>query len=220
MKIENLKIRIDELISLADLVLQTRKDSDFGSYVSSERFNEFRSASLSFLKNTFNETHPFYKEFEERARGANPYSVEEGRGILKAAKSEIFGGWIFTIKGLISSEIFSDFLEMSEYLLKENWKDAAAVMTGGVLEEHLRQLCIKHGISIDINKNGKMIPKKAESLNTDLSSAGVYNILDQKNVTAWLDLRNKAAHAKYLEYSKEQVEIMYSGILNFISRTI
>jgi len=104
-----------------------------------------------------------------------------GRGILKAVKQEIDGGWIFTVKGIVSSEIFSDFLEMAEHLLNEGYKDAAAVMIGSVLEEHLRQLCNTNSIEVAILKGGKLIPKKADLLNSDLASKNIYNLLDQKN---------------------------------------
>jgi len=219
MKIEDIKRRVDELITIAGQVLNTKRGSDFASYVSSEQFNEFRSASLSFLRNTFGIDHPFYVEFNKQAKATSPSDTEEGRGILKAAKQEIDGGWLFTVKGLISAEIFSDFLEMAEYLLKEGYKDPAAVMTGSVLEEHVRQLCVRNSIPIETIKDGKPIPKKADLMNSELASASIYNKLDQKSITSWLDLRNKAAHGQYSEYTKEQVELMYQGVTNFISRT-
>lgn len=213
MKTEDIKKRVDELITTAEQVLNTK-------LVSYEQFYEFRVATLSFLRNTFGTDHTFYVEFNENVTVAYPYdNTEVGRGILKAVKQEIDGGWLFTVKGLISAEIFSDFLEMAEYLLKEGYKDPAAVMTGSVLEEHIRQLCLRNSIPIETIKDGKPNPKKADSMNSELASASVYNKLDQKNITAWLDLRNKAAHGLYLEYTKEQVEIMYLGVTNFISRT-
>ena len=52
-----------------------------------------------------------------------------------------------------------------------------------------------------------------------LHRGGVYSKLDQKNVTAWLDLRNKAAHGKYAEYQIEQVALMLDGVRNFVTRT-
>ena len=107
---------------------------------------------------------------------------------------------------------------MAQHLLDEKYKDAAAVMIGSVLEEHLRQLCNKNEISIDITKSGTLIPKKAELLNAEICSAGVYNKLDQKNVTVWLDLRNKAAHGKYSEYSQAQVEFIVQAIVEFMAR--
>ncbi|SKC42519.1 HEPN domain-containing protein [Ohtaekwangia koreensis] len=219
MKIEDIKKRVDELITIAGQVLNTKRSSDFGSHVSSEQFNEFRAASLSFLKSTFGTDHPFYAEFNKQAKKASPYDTEEGRGILKAVKREIDGGWLSTVKGLISAEIFSDFLEMAEYLLKESYKDPAAVMIGSVLEEHIRQLCLRNSIAIETIKDGKPNPKKADLMNSELASASIYNKLDQKSITSWLDLRNKAAHGQYSEYTKEQVELMYQGVTNFISRT-
>ncbi|MGZ5243856.1 MAG: hypothetical protein ACXWEY_11920 [Bacteroidia bacterium] len=134
---------------------------------------------------------------EARVRQSYPSDTQRGRGILTAIKSEIDGGWLNSIKGLISAEIFSDFIEMSQHLIEEGYKDPAAVMIGSVLEEHLRQLAQKNGISVVNIKDNKPIPKKANLLNAELAQASIYNKLDQKNVTAWLDLRNKAAHGKY-----------------------
>ena len=218
MEIEKIKIRVNELIQLAEQVLATKKTSGIGSFVSPELFHEFRSSTLSFFKNVFGEDHPFYKEFNENVNNG-PYQTEEGRGILKAAKREIDGGWLFTVKGIVSAEIFSDFLEMAGYLLDEHYKDAAAVMIGSTLEEHLRQLCAKNSIPVEIPIQGKPKVKKAEMLNSELVGKSVYNKLDQKSVTSWLDLRNKAAHGKYSEYKEKQVKLMYQGVLNFISRT-
>jgi hypothetical protein len=55
-------------------------------------------------------------------------------------------------------------------------------------------------------------------MNADLSSVGAYNKLDQKNVTAWLDLRNKAAHGRYPEYTADQVANMLLGVTEFTAR--
>ncbi|MFZ0592306.1 MAG: hypothetical protein WAM39_17735, partial [Bryobacteraceae bacterium] len=95
---------------------------------------------------------------------------------------------------LVHADVFSDFLEMADHLLEQGYKDAAAVIVGSVLEEHLRKLCQKHGLGTTINSGA---PKKADLINADLAGAMVYPKLDQKNVTAWLDVRNKAAHGKY-----------------------
>jgi len=107
---------------------------------------------------------------------------------------------------------------MSEHLLLNGYKDPAAVVTGSVLEEHLRQLCIKNEIEIVIENDGKIIPKKADHMNSDLAKAKVFNKLDQKSVTSWLDLRNKAAHGKYDEYTIDQVRLMHQSVTDFITR--
>jgi hypothetical protein len=136
-------------------------------------------------------------------------------GVLSALREAYSSGYSRRFAELVRAELFSDFLEMSEYLLTEGFKDPAAVIIGSVLEEHLRQLCAKH--SIDINALGGR-PKKADQLNADLASQGVYSKLDQKSVTGWLDLRNRAAHGKYNEYTREQVSILLASVQNFMTR--
>ncbi|RPJ77653.1 MAG: hypothetical protein EHM20_05740, partial [Alphaproteobacteria bacterium] len=76
-------------------------------------------------------------------------------GILQALKTDIEEGYLWSIKELIHADIFTDFLEMAKYLLEEGYKDPAAVLIGGVLEEHLRKLCLKNGIKIEIIKGGR-----------------------------------------------------------------
>ena len=180
----------------------------------------FRAASLSFIKNLYGETHPYFKDFNERVKEHAYFETENGINILAAIRNEVDNDWLVSIKQMVSAEIFSDFFEMSKYLLDQKYKDPAAVMIGSVLEEHLRLLCRNHSVPIDFqNNSGGTVPKKADTLNADLVKAGVYGILEQKNVTAWLDLRNRAAHGKYSEYTQEQVELMYQGVLNFLMTT-
>ena len=188
--------RLTQLIELADRTLKSVEPTSMIGSLNSELFYELRTSSLSFIINLYGEKHPYYKNFNEKVVHTDLYDTEKGKGILKSIKSELDGGWLFTFKGLVSAEIFSDFLEMAGYLLTEGYKDAAAIMIGSVLEEHLRQLCHKNSINIEEIKSGKPIPKKADLLNSELAGVTVYNKLDQKNVTALLDLRNKAAHGK------------------------
>jgi hypothetical protein len=212
--------RVAALISLADRTLATTKHpQSIGiSTVDRELFNELRTSSLSFIRSLYGENHIYYKDFDKYLLRWEPSETERARGILKAIKSEIDNGWLTSVKGLVSAEIFSDFLDMAEHLLSENYKDPAAVMIGSVLEEHLRQLCDKNGIATTETKNGKQVPKKADLLNADLAGQSIYNKLDQKSVTAWLDLRNKAAHGKYSEYNQSQVELMLQGVTEFMAR--
>lgn len=89
------------------------------------------------------------------------------------------------------------------------------MVVGSVLEEHVRKLSAKHGKGV-LKDDGT--PKKADSLNSELAGAAIYSRLDQKNVTAWLGLRNQAAHGKYAEYTKEQVALLLGNVRDFLSR--
>jgi hypothetical protein len=135
-------------------------------------------------------------------------------GVLPALRSAYASGYLTTVSELIHADLFSDFIEMAEYLLSEGYKDPAAVIIGSTLEEHLRQLCVRNGLPT--TAGGK--PKKADQLNADLANATVYSKLDLKSITSWLDLRNKAAHGKYSEYTKEQVQLVIQSIQDFMTR--
>ena len=208
--------RISYLLNLAE---ETSKTHTIGTpSVDCQKFSELFSASLSFIENLFGKNHPYYKQLTLiYAEGTGIYSVSCIKGVLNSIKTEIDNNWLDNVRVLISAEIFTDFLEMAEYLLQESYKDPAAVIVGSVLEEHLRKLCLKNNIPVEIIKSGKTVAKKADLLNSELTKSEIYNKLTQKNITAWLDLRNNAAHGKYNEYTKEQVTLMYQGVLNFVS---
>jgi hypothetical protein len=158
-------------------------------------------------------------EGQERFLAGGPLAIamwlEPVRGMLQALKSDYESGYLQSVVELVHADIFSDFLVMADYLLDQGYKDPAAVVTGSVLEAHLRKLCDKHGIS-RAKPDGR--PKKTETLNSELAAATVYTKLDQKSVTAWLDLRNNAAHGNYTGYTREQVAMMVQGVLNFAIR--
>jgi hypothetical protein len=212
--------RIQFLIDKGCKVLSSKKSYSIvaGEYVDNDAFADFRTSSLAFISQIFGNTSPNYLDFQSRVLHARPPDVEHGIGILRASKEELEGGWLITTKNLISAEIFSSYLEMAKYLLDEKFKDAAAVIIGSTLEQHLRKLAMNNGIELNMTKSDRLIPKNTELVNSELTKANIYNHLDQKNITGLLDLRNKAAHGHYDEYTQSQVEIMYQSVLDFMTR--
>jgi hypothetical protein len=217
MRLEDLVRRADELIAMGTAALGRSTMLTTGSTVPEGPFSEFAAASQSFLDRTFGQESAYSEQFKREVRYSIGSNLQHGVGILQGARGELAGGWIATTRGLISAEVFADFLEMAEHLLDEGYKDPAAVMIGGTLEEQVRQLATANGIPVEELKQSKMVARKADVLNADLAKS-VYGKLDQKNVTAWLDLRNKAAHAKYSEYNAEQVRTMLAAVREFIGR--
>jgi hypothetical protein len=135
-------------------------------------------------------------------------------GVAEGLLHDLRHGYTRSIEELLHSDVFADYLEMADHLLSNGYKDAAAVVSGSTLEAHLKQMASKHGVAIE--QNGK--PKKADLINSDLVKASAYSKLEQKNVTAWLGLRNSAAHGNYSDYESEQVALMNQGIKDFIVR--
>jgi hypothetical protein len=62
-------------------------------------------------------------------------------------------------------------------------------------------------------------PKKADPLNADLVKAGSYATIQQKSVTAWLSIRNAAAHGDQEKFSESEVRHMMAAIRDFVART-
>ncbi len=168
MKLDDLVKRVEEIIAMGDNALKAQDGIAMGSpYTKQKLFTEYRAAGLSFLVRTFGEgaTHP--TEFSNRVANSTFSSLESGQGVLNAARGELAGGWIATTRGLVTAEVFADFLEMGEHLLDEHYKDAAAVVIGGTLEEHLRQLAVANGVPVEELKQNKMVPRKADAINAD-----------------------------------------------------
>jgi hypothetical protein len=225
MNTQDLIKRIDKLIENGENVIKT-EHSEYSDLLGNLSFIDdglgvsFRAASLNFISRVYTSNNPFYLEFDTHVNGLEVDGIKQGISILKIISEEITNGWLISIKELVSSEIFSDFFEMGEYLLFQQYQDPAAVIFGSILEERLRQLANKNDVKLEIIKDEKVQYIKAEAINTELAKKEVYNKLDQKQITAWLDLRNKAAHGKYAEYNFDQVQNMKNGILEFISRSI
>jgi hypothetical protein len=152
----------------------------------------------------------------ERVRSTNEFEV---LGVVKALRDDYAAGYMKTFRQQINADLFSDFLEMAAYLLKEEQlKQPAAVLAGGVLEEHIRKLCELSGISCSASEDACAKPKRLDALNSELATTNVYGKNDQKQITVWCGIRNSAAHAHYDEFDERQVSAMIDGIRSFIAR--
>lgn len=201
---------------------QDNKKTIVPSIRGNETINNLITRIKAIIKRITGEDSEYYKRIEDifshYEKQYDHIKLEPLKGVLDALYQDLKAGYLKSFSELIHADIFSDYIEMAEYLLDEGYKDPAAVITGSTLEEHLRKLCIKNGIDIEIMPHGKLKPKKADGMNSDIANKDVYTKLEQKSVTAWLDLRNKAAHGKYSEYNENQVKQMIMGVRDFIIR--
>ncbi|WP_299228939.1 hypothetical protein [uncultured Psychroserpens sp.] len=217
---DKIKRDIDKLIEKGNLATKNNFTSGYEYYSELGFFSGFKSSSLSYVRRLLGENDTYYINLLETLNSNKLGNAEGAISILQSIKEAIDEDWLFNMKDIISAEIFSDFMEMAKYLLDEKYKDASAVMIGSVLEEHLRQLATKNNIELTfLDKKENPKPKKADLLNSEITKSGAYSPLDQKQVTAWLGIRNKAAHGEYDFYDQRQIEIMYQGVLDFMIRT-
>lgn len=204
MTTEDILKRIDELIGLGNAVLATRKPATQYSSASVDggKFRGFRSASLSFLERIFGASQTYYKEFIEHVKYSRPSYTEAGINILQAAKAEIEGGWLFTVEGQISAEIFADFIALAKEALDDN-KDVAAVLACAALEDALKRVAIKENLDVDDKDMSEVI--------NALKAKGVIKGAQAPIVQSYIKLRNKAFHAEWDKFDKESV----SSVIGF-----
>ena len=149
-----------------------------------------------------------YATFSERCGSAAPSCVETGIALLRSAKDGVENGALTNLESLVSADVFSDFLDMARHLHDGGYKDAAAVLAGSVLENGLRRVAAKRGLT-----GGDI-----KTLNDRLAQAGEYNRLTQKRVQVWNDIRNQAAHGNFDEYDTENVQEMLDGVASLLER--
>jgi hypothetical protein len=217
---EKVNNRFQELIDLGTNIKSTRRSGGGTSiadlpydFVDEELAHQWGINCLHILHKFFGNESDHYKRFDElfpkfSNSRSNFSAVKNILGILKAAKDDYENGYLFDTRALIEAEVFDDFLEQAEHLLNQGYFTAAAVIAGSVLEDGLRKLCLKNGITLSAKP-------KLDLMNADLAKAGVYNLLKQKQITALADLRNKAAHGLG-GFTKEDVEGMVKDVRRFM----
>lgn len=142
----------------------------------------------------------------------NIYAVV--RGALISAKQCLEDGLFFRMHDIAVSEVFSDFFEMADSMLKDGYHPAAAVaIVGAVLEDHLRKMCAKYPGDVDKKDNGDS--KALGALNEALGKVGAYNATKKQQVDVWTSLRNKADHGKFEEVTPEDASAMLKGVCEF-----
>ncbi len=135
--------------------------------------------------------------------------MKQALGILRSAKEDYEQGFLLDVRTLIEAEVFDDFLEQGAHLLDSGYFQPAAVVIGSVLEDGLRKLCARQGIELSTKP-------KLDTMNAALAKSGVYSKLTQKRVTALADIRNRAAHGEWDEFTHVDVETMLRDVRQFM----
>jgi hypothetical protein len=214
---EKLIERLNRLIELGERVLSTRHPPPPNvlaeDYVKDDPFYQWKAGSLSFLKNVFGEDSTHFQGFQESCKYASYTHALQGHSILKAAKEDLEGGYLKKLETLVSADIFTDFLEMAEYLVEQGYKDPAASLIGAVLENGLKRIARNHDIRVKSKED-------IGALNSKLADAQIYNRLMQKRIQVWNDIRNNADHGNFSEYNLDLVKEMLNGVKDFLSQNL
>lgn len=208
--------RLEELEAMADDV-SSKREFAFRSSRNGKVYHRLPEAAvrrwgtnvLSLLQRAFGEDSVHYRDFRTHYDSWTEWEsgFETCRAIFLAAKEDYEQGYLFDVRALVKAEVLDDAIEQATELLNAGYKDPACVVAGVALESAIKEICTREGIS-----HGKL-----DLMNTELRKAGIYNLAKQKQITAWADLRNKAAHGDWTAYDAADVKALIEGANRFIA---
>ncbi|MCA9902478.1 MAG: DUF4145 domain-containing protein [Anaerolineae bacterium] len=162
-----------------------------------------------------------YADLIKDVRAVGSAYPSELQGMIEGLKSDYENGMLRSIAEMIETNVVADYLTQAGQLLKDNKNGVhpygpAAVLAGAVLEDGLRRLCSRQTPPISTNKPGGH-PKTMGTLIDDLKNAGLFNELKAKQLRAWADIRNAAAHGRFEDFTRDDVERLIAGVQSFLA---
>jgi len=172
------------------------RDGEWYSWPPEDEYIRIRTQGLNLIRLSCGEGSEHYLQLRRLAedKGAAYASrfLHIVAGILEAALRDFEGDMLFDTELRVRAEVLDDFLSQAEHLAEQKLYVAATALGGAVLEDTLRKMCDRRGLSYPEITS-------IEPLNVLLVKADAYDKLLQKQVTAWADLRNKADHGRFEE---------------------
>lgn len=223
---KNIRKSFTELITSGNLIVEDSISEDNShSYIIEEHVASYKALII-------NSTSIVRIVLGNTARGIEIHSeiADLGRlirdvrtlvGILTALQYDYVNGYNLDLEEAILANVSSNYMSQAEALLGEgvagqNDHVPAAVLCGAVLENRLRGYCENHDPPLPTTKpNGDS--KTLGALIEELDKIKAFDKQTRKLLKAWSDIRNAAAHGKFDEFTREQVELMLLGVNGFLA---
>ena len=145
------------------------------------------------------------------------------RGVLVTMERDYRAGMSRTLDERVHAAILDDVIGQADRHLDAGECAAAAIVIGAALEQHLRQLAARLGVTFEIpDARGVLRAKPAQRLNDELRLTPAYPHAEWQQVQRWLQARERAASGKLARDEPETLEPdlrqMALGVRDFIRR--
>lgn len=166
-----------------------------------------------------NSTH--FQRLRDEIDKLKPRSCSRLIAYVKALDESYRAGIFDSVVQAIEAEVTTDYMTQAENLLTRAGSGQfahvpAAVLAGAVLEDKLRRLCLRQNPPISMRR-GNNQQKALNDFIDDLKRVGIYTEVKAKQLRAWADIRNAAAHGEFDKFSRADVELMLSGLQTFLA---
>ncbi len=136
-------------------------------------------------------------------------------GVVEGALDAWKMGLVFDLQAQVRTAVEGDLIGQADDLLEADYRRAAAVIAGAVLEERLRAIAPSWGVPVTGPK-GKALT--LEPLNVELCKAGAYDGIVQKKITHLGGIRNAAAHGGEFNVERQDVRRMIDDVTDLCDR--
>jgi hypothetical protein len=215
--------RFDSLIAEGRNILESAPPVESGSKKpDAEKLFEWRTKAATLLVRVSPKGHVHRQAAEGLAKlPVSHEALQEAVSMLRGIKDDLDKGFLDDLSSCIEAEIAADYMEQAQHLLAEGHRGKfdhvpAAVLAGAVLEKALHTLCGQQQPPISLKgPNGAFL--SLGPLVDALKKAEVFNEAKAKQLRAWADLRNLAAHGEFSQFKRGDVEHMIAGINGFLA---
>lgn len=150
-------------------------------------------------------------EIKTSPLSASPKLLQQVSILRSAVK--LVDSVIYSLDFSIRADLFDSELAAADELIKAGFLRAAGAMCGVVLEKHLAQVCLQHGL---------VMKKKSPTINDYnevLKNQSVVDLPTWRHIQLLGDIRNLCCHDRSTEPTKEQARDLIAGT-NKISKTV
>lgn len=185
---------------------------------------EAGSLARVLLHDTLGSNHPLSQELE-KAISKSEYTMLQSacKTVIRMHEEGMLKNPRLTIAGELENEILD--IAHTQLSAAETNRDSdqkmlqlaiAAFLTGAAMEDALRRLCDENRVKYDTQKT--TISKLQSKLYTPSDGVEIISKTENKNITAWADVRNAADHGKFSELTYTDVLLATIGVRAFIDK--
>ncbi len=212
---------LEKIIKQGQKVLETATKSDnpnAAPEVKKEKFHAFRIAARSWLSLVFGDEHICSQSFTSEVTHATVARTKRALGILEAAKTEINSDWLQTTRSSLAKDMLSSMLHHAQREHEERNLQAAAIICGAVVDQLLRRICLKAGISlVNDQLKGKPAAKKALQLTGEAYKKKIIDRTINKKFIACIELATEQAQTNPLKPDSKKIGEMIASVQKSLS---
>ena len=129
-------------------------------------------------------------------------------GLLNALKIDIEYSLLTSLHDQVAGEIYGDFISLSKKLVDEGFKDPAAVLACGALEDSMKKFAQKNHIDVSDADLSTVV--------NSLKAAGLIKGTQAGVVQSYVKLRNKTFHAQFDKIEMPEVSSLIAFVEMFV----